>query len=51
MDLCPNIALTTSKGMPLESAIVVAKVWRAEWNVMRRVMPTIGNSCLNTLLQ
>lgn len=30
---CPNILETVSSGIPFESVIVVAKVWRELWNI------------------
>ena len=39
MFLCPSSLLIVSIAIPCESVIVVAKVCRAEWNVMCRGMP------------
>ena len=33
MLLCPSMELTVSMGTPLERNIVVAAVWRAQWNI------------------
>ena len=32
MLLCPSMELTVSMGTPLERNIVVAAVWRKQWN-------------------
>ena len=33
MLLCPSMELTVSMGTPLERNIVVAAVWREQWNI------------------